>query len=684
MATTTAPTPVATDPTKGYSPSKAAFAKFLVRSLILKDIEKIPLSKLSEEIVSHEPPRGRLLPGRTGGKAVVEPGELKIGIIGAGIAGLYSALVLQKLGIKYEILEANPDRIGGRLYTHYFQDPPQDGSHMYYDIGAMRFPDTPIMKRTFDLFKKTTTPTKLGEYKMRCDDQPMRYNDITKVLPKENPWKDDPFKVSTKNDGPVPAETVSDPDTILDDAYYPYRRKIKRALNALVIHQAIEDKHRKPDWESEEQKLIENLERAWNYLLQHDKFSLRDYLSFVEGQDDETIHWLETLNAATGWFDQAFSENVLESLAFEYTSKDDPDDNPDPAVPGKDVNWYYIENGTYKLTENVLADLKVKPEKGKLVTAMSLVPDKARPGQKLVSVQIKDVKGETETRVYDTVINTTTFSALQKMDLTGLKLPYSMKTAIRSLRYDPSTKVGIKFKKPWWINECPVPGGLGQIKGGLGKTDMPLRTCVYPSYNLDDGKDNPAVLLCSYSWGADSERIASMVNPVPTNGNVDTKDPKIQVEKEQLLKETMIDNLARLHSTDEDSYAGMKDLISSLYETHHAYDWSKDPYTCGGAFALYSPTQFKNLYPNIVRPAADSRLHIVGEAASAHHAWIVGALDSSVRGIWLMLERFRLFEEQKTLIKEFGEIGEVDATTGHLQVALGMLKKEDLPRSSLQ
>ena len=34
----------------------------------------------------------------------------------------------------------------------------------------------------------------------------MRYNDITIVLPKDDPMKEDPFRVSTKNGGPVPPE----------------------------------------------------------------------------------------------------------------------------------------------------------------------------------------------------------------------------------------------------------------------------------------------------------------------------------------------------------------------------------------------------------------------------------------------------------------------------------------------
>lgn len=55
---------------------------------------------------------------------------IRVGILGGGIAGLYAALLIDYLGpesgIAYDILEANPDRIGGRLYTHRFSDSPND------------------------------------------------------------------------------------------------------------------------------------------------------------------------------------------------------------------------------------------------------------------------------------------------------------------------------------------------------------------------------------------------------------------------------------------------------------------------------------------------------------------------------------------------------------------------------
>ena len=76
--------------------------------------------------------------------------EITVGIIGAGCAGLYAAMILKDLKINFEILEAS-DRIGGRVRTHRFSEK----EHDYYDVGAMRFPRLWFMRRlTVDLFKR--------------------------------------------------------------------------------------------------------------------------------------------------------------------------------------------------------------------------------------------------------------------------------------------------------------------------------------------------------------------------------------------------------------------------------------------------------------------------------------------------------------------------------------------------
>ena len=63
---------------------------------------------------------------------------IKIGVIGGGLAGLSAAFELRKLGADITVLEANDSRIGGRVYTWYF-----DSEGKYYnEFGAHRIPVT--------------------------------------------------------------------------------------------------------------------------------------------------------------------------------------------------------------------------------------------------------------------------------------------------------------------------------------------------------------------------------------------------------------------------------------------------------------------------------------------------------------------------------------------------------------
>ncbi len=74
-------------------------------------------------------------------KLAIPYASLPVCIIGAGAAGLYAAIILDYLGIKYEILEAS-GRHGGRLYTHQFNK--LDGPYQYF-VGYS------LLDRTHDI-----------------------------------------------------------------------------------------------------------------------------------------------------------------------------------------------------------------------------------------------------------------------------------------------------------------------------------------------------------------------------------------------------------------------------------------------------------------------------------------------------------------------------------------------------
>ena len=80
-------------------------------------------------------------------------------------------------------------------------------------------------------------------------------------------------------------------------------------------------------------------------------------------------------------------------------------------------------------------------------------------------------------------------------------------------------------------------------------------------------------------------------------------------------------------------------FLASQVDDDHAFEWANDPYTVG-AFALFGPGQFSNLYPSLRQSLSGSknRIMLCGEAASAHHAWISGALYSAATSLHTFLE----------------------------------------------
>ena len=335
------------------------------------------------------------------------------------------------------------------------------------------------------------------------------------------------------------------------------------------------------------------------------------------------------LTSATGWYNQSLSETVLETLDFYVEKKPEGGMKIDTKTeamteekPWGKTGWVCVEGGTQKVARKMAEKLKKQPEFHRQVTGIATDTDRT------MTLAIKHTeKGSKvrETRKYFAVFNSTTLGALQRMDLTKAGLRYGTKQAIRSLGYGASCKVGMKFKKAWWMSSPH------NIKGGMAKTDLPLRVCVYPSYNINDKPEEPAVLLCSYTWAQDAQRIGALISPDSPNN-------------EEELKELLIHNLALLHS-ERDTYNAIREDIERNYDTHHAYDWYADN-NMSGAFAYFGPSQFSEMWPELIRP--NGWLFLIGEHASAHHAWIVGALESAVRGVFQMFEALHIQDPDNT------------------------------------
>lgn len=365
----------------------------------------------------------------------------------------------------------------------------------------------------------------------------------------------------------------------------------------------------------------------------------------------------------TDIFNASFSEIVMQNADFS-TKK-----------------WWTVKGGTDAMTQKAVNKIKTKPTYNKRVVSISEkhAPDDPTFKKTKMQVEVADQNQfpAKDTREYDMVITTTTLGALRQMDLEQAELDWSQRTALRALGGGSATKVAIKFKKAWWITDCHIN------KGGVGKTDGPLQWCVYPSYYIKptdkaECKDpsviydatKPAVLLCSYTWTQEALRMGALVHP---------DSPA----REDILKDLMLRELVKLHPTM--SYTALDDL----YVSHHAYDWYRDPNTCG-ATALFYPGQYTGLYTHLLRPAGHGHLVFAGEAMSIHHGWIVGSLESGYRAVYQLLTKYGMWKETLDLLRLFGTIPDLEFyptdggksytdTIPKMQVKLGSLSNSKKP-----
>jgi monoamine oxidase len=279
--------------------------------------------------------------------------------------------------------------------------------------------------------------------------------------------------------------------------------------------------------------------------------------------------------------------------------------------PSDNALWYRVEGGMIKLIEAMDAKLTTHATLNTTVRAFKMHNDD-------VDITFSTKQGKAETRTYSAVFNSTTLGALGRIELNGLGSEDQI-TAIRSLAYDSAAKIAIKFKTAWWIER----GGMDKF-GGISSTDLPIRVVAYPAWTDKDDPNKPTVLIASYTWHQDAARMGSLI------------DNSAKPSDSEALR-LVLQNLATMFKS-RDPKIDFEFLMEQVGE-YYGYSWANDPYS-SGAFALFGPGQFTNLYPALFSPlkGSDNNIYIIGEHASAHHAWLSGAFYSAATSLygWLM------------------------------------------------
>jgi len=528
----------------------------------------------------------------------VSPKRKDVIVLGAGIAGLLAAKLLKDSGYNVTILEANANRIGGRIKTfrtrdekHPFRDPNQ-----YAEAGAMRIPTThPLVMALIAKFRLQTQPF----YNVDVDKDNKKQ--VFRTWLRTNNIQVQKFKYKN-HDLPQNKQTVGFP--------VPEDYKDKTAKQLLDEAFSAPNKLINP-------KLlpIEDQLEGWKEIIyKYDDYDIYQYLKKVY-PDDTVLQYIGTLENLTSRFFLSFLHSFIDTFYI------NPETEYVELVGG---NWNLPNAFSENLKKNLIMDARateihcIDEQKN---NHDSKIPHDTH---RVCIHTISELFGKTNenTKQYeqeftaDYLIITIPFSSLRFVEITP-QFSYNKRRAIIELHYDASTKVLLEFKERFWEwDEEEWRSELGteyrghNSYGGGSITDNPNRFMYYPSHN--PGKDKGGVILASYTWADDANRWDSI--------------------------------------PDEDRYRlalkGLTDIygtsIKKFYTGHgQTQSWMENFYSFGEA-AVFTPGQLTTLHPYIPEP--EGPIHFAGEHTSLKHAWIEGAIESAIR---VALEIHQLWDGTK-------------------------------------
>ncbi|OHW95848.1 l-amino-acid oxidase [Colletotrichum incanum] len=398
------------------------------------------------------------------------------GILGAGISGLHTGLLLDSVGIhNWKILESS-DRIGGRIRTTYLNGTTPD-EHQHHELGPMRFPHT-----IHDAETNETYP---------INDQKMIYQ-LADVLNEINansgadpslqvkfiPWiqVSDNAPVATKErrpDGTVPGrkEIAADP-SLMTNTTYSNATAVKEATQALDDFKALTP------------------ERA--------KF----YATNVFKAHKEAVE--------TGMFDFSEVEYLRHVIKTDLNVTDEV--TPSNIVwPMWEFETVYFLANEWRTVDGGISRLPAAFE--------NIIKDRISYKTKVFSVKYNEDSNnlnvtwrktgsnpwlkESTTEQFDYIFNSVPFNLLKYWELP----PHSslMRRAIERTVFLGAVKVAMQYKTRFWEHlEQPIIGGCGRTDiYGIGQI-------CYPSYNINGS--GPGVMLTSYAPDADA--VVSCAMPV--------------------------------------------------------------------------------------------------------------------------------------------------------------------------
>lgn len=378
----------------------------------------------------------------------------RIGIVGAGAAGVIAAYELMKLGLHPVIYESA--EFGGRLRSRAFEG----ADDVIAELGGMRFP---VSSRGFYHYVD-----KLG-----IDSAPFP-NPLT------------PAAGSTVIDilGQTHyARTLADLPPLFAEVARAYDAALEEGANFTALKDAIRRRDRAA------------LKAIWNPIVKAwDERTFYDFVTSSQAFQALSFHHREVFGQVgfgTGGWDSDFPNSMLEILRVNVTECDD--------------NQRYMIGGVQQVPKGLWTHA---PERlthwPRGTTLKSLHGGATRAGVARIAraadgrIEITDAVGRRD--AYEAVLVTCQSHLLSTVIDTDESLfSHQMWMALDRTRYMQSAKTFVMVDRAFWKDKGPD----GRDLMSMTLTDRQTRG----TYLFDNGPDKPSVICLSYSWMTDALKV---------------------------------------------------------------------------------------------------------------------------------------------------------------------------------
>ncbi|KAF2791444.1 hypothetical protein K505DRAFT_326865 [Melanomma pulvis-pyrius CBS 109.77] len=395
----------------------------------------------------------------------------KIAIVGGGMSGLLTSLLLTSVGVTDWHITESSQRIGGRIRTKYLNGTTPD-EYQYQEMGPMRFPVSttyPDTNETIEIndhkmvFQLGATLNKMNNYAPN-----LAVNFI--------PWiQSSPNVPANSNGYRLPNGRI--PSVAQIAANSSLRNPAYTAANLTAAELAEEDVEKLLD-ESEERlkAAAKNIFKAHKESEERGLFSFSEYayLRYALNLDADTADFVAGAGSNSPMWD------LYDSVYFGATK------------------WRTIDKGLESLPRAFLPHVQDKLTLGRKIDGIVYSNE---TGKVTLTWRDDPLAMEPECEEYDYAVVAVPFSKVR-----GWKLPrYSslLSRAINTMNYQQSCKVALHYKTRFWEHMDPP------IIGGCGATDVYGGGSVcYPAYKINSTL--PGVILASYTSGTPARTVAAL------------------------------------------------------------------------------------------------------------------------------------------------------------------------------